>query len=171
MQLYERCWGRERFSEPRGGTCYGYPSEPVVGCAGNGQWHGSVGSWVPSGYLAWQEAALPASVWANALLMVERPWEESTPRTLRVPRHMERDGLPPAVQLDHSNRQTLTGPSNLMLHFEFVVLSVIFLSTEIMVWSMHPTKDRNQWSEAKCPSKLLILTECGSWDITVKEIE
>lgn len=83
---------------------------------------------VPGGDLAWQVA--------NALLMAARPWEKSTPQALRVPLYVEKEArkIPPAVKLGHSKRQTLTGPYNLMLHFEFVVLSkLFFFSTETIV--------------------------------------
>lgn len=41
--------------------------------------------------------------------------------------------IPPAIKLGHSKRQTLIGPSNLMLHFEFVVLSKLF-SSQLRSW-------------------------------------
>lgn len=124
-QLYERYWGTERFWA-QGCTA---PWSSRWGVRGNGEWHGSMGGGVPVAMWPGSRLLCQLGDGANAVPMAGRPGEESAPQALgECPLHMERRW--------HSSFCTtgsLTGPSNLMLHFEFVVLSRSF-SFQLSSW-------------------------------------
>lgn len=128
-QLYERC-GTERFWAQGWHRLWGHSIlELMVECAGNGEWHGSRGGGVPTALWPGRRLLCQLGEGANTVLMVGGPGEESTLQVLgECPPYMERSW--------HSSCCTtgsLTGPSNLMLHFEFVVLSRSF-SFQLRSW-------------------------------------
>lgn len=105
------------------------PSELMAGCVGNEKWHGFMGcGGVPCGYMAWQAVALPAEWGSKCWSDGRKALGGKHPQAIWVPLHMERR--------QHSSCHitgSLTGPSNPMLHFEFVVLSRSF-SSQLRSW-------------------------------------